>query len=159
MIQRAQTLYLLLALICITLLLVFPVFSIEVTPEIGDFTFTGEFGKNGVSGTGLEKGSFPVYIAYIVLALFSIAGIMLYKNRPKQLLVARLNLILHVLVVLGVYVFYYFGKGMVEQGIQAQAGEEVSVVFYMQAGFFLLIPALAFVYLAIRGIKTGSKFS
>lgn len=151
MIQRAQTVYLALAFICMVLLLVFPIFSVETT--LGEtVTFSGAFGKNGLVGEGIEGGT-PIYPIFIVLALFSLAGILLFKNRPRQLMITRINFVLHVLVVSGVYIFYYFGKGMVQDALQLNGQNDIKVVFYMSVGFFLLIPAVAFVYLAIRGIK------
>lgn len=153
MIQRAQTVYLALAFICITLLLVFPIFSVELTTLSGEVAFSGEFGKDGLVGEGIAEGTLPAYVVFIILALFSLAGIFSFKKRPRQLLITRLNFILHVLVVSGVYLFYYFGKGWVSEALKISTDTEMKVTFYMSIGFFLLIPAVAFVYLAIRGIK------
>ncbi len=157
MIQRPQTVYLALAFICMIMLLFFPIFSVEVTSANGDVKFLGEFGKDGLVGEGLVGGTIPNYPVFIFLAMMSLAGILLYKKRPRQLLVTRLNFALHVLFTAGVYVFYFFGKGLVTEGVQLQADTDVKVVFYMSVGFFLLIPAVAFVYLAIRGIKRDEK--
>jgi hypothetical protein len=153
MIQRAQTIYLGLAFICMVLLLVFPIFSVEVSAE-GAST-TAVFGAYGVIGEA-ESNEFPVYIVIIILALLSAAGILLYKKRPRQLLICRLNLILHLLFTAGVYLFYYFGKAFVSNGITVE-GVNAEVIFGMETGFFLMIPALAFIWLAIRGIKRDEK--
>lgn len=154
MIQRAQTVYLALAFICMVLLLFFPIFSVEINTPNQDILVAGEFGKDGVIGSGLRSGTLPIYWIFISLALLSMAGIFLYKKRPRQLLVTRLNFVLHLLLVIGVYAFYYFGKSLLASGIAAAAeGVEVEVTFFMELGFFLLIPTLPFLYLAIRGIK------
>lgn len=151
MIQRAQTVYLGLAFICMVLLLFFPIFSVEMVRE--GVTLTAEVGKDGVVGEGFTSGQFPLYIVYIVLALMSMATILMFKNRPRQLLLARVNLVLHVLVVLAIYVFYYFGKSMVQDGVDLAGEVETKVTFFMGVGFFLLIPTVAFILLAVRGIK------
>lgn len=153
MIQRIQSVYLLLAFLCMVLLLFFPVFSVEATSESGDVVLHAVVDQNGVSGSKLENGDFPLYIVYIALALFSAASIILYKKRPRQLMITRINLILHLLLVVGIYLFYYLGAGLVEEGVSKLTGEEARVVFYMEVGFFILIPSLAFILLAIRGIK------
>lgn len=154
MIQRAQTVYLALAFVCMVLLLFFPIFSVEIKTPDNDMLVAGEFGKDGVVGSGLESGSLGMYWVFIGLALLSMAGIFLYKKRRRQLLVTRLNFVLHLLLVIGVYAFYYFGKSFLASGVGAAAGGiEVEVTFFMELGFFLLIPTVAFIYLAIRGIK------
>lgn len=153
MIQRVQTVYLGLAFVCMALLLFFPVFSVEMTSLGGEVNLTAEVNQNGVVGEGFESGSFPLSFFYIGLALLSVTCILMYKKRPRQLLLTRLNLILHVLFVLGIYAFYYFGKPFVQEGVTAVSNVEVNVTFYMGVGFFLLIPTIAFIYLAIRGIK------
>jgi len=153
MIQRAQTIYLLLAFICMALLLAFPIFSIEVSAASIDFKIDAFFGKDGVVGEGLTTGKFPLYFVFIGLALLSFGTILLYKKRPRQLLFCRLNFILHLLLVIGVYTFYYFGSSIVERAIANTTGEEVEIRFFMEVGFFLLIPTIAFLWLAIRGIR------
>ena len=153
MIQRVQTIYLALAFICMVLLLFFPIFGIEMTSVSGDVNFMAEFGKNGIVGEGFEEGNLPVSYIYIGLALLTFATLLMYKKRPRQLLLCRLNLILHVVFVLGVYAFYYFGKSFIQEGIKNTLGEDTTVAFSMEIGFFFLIPTIAFLYLAIRGIK------
>ena len=153
MIQRAQSVYLGLAFICMVLLLVFPVFSVEMASINGDVQLSALFGKDGVVGDGFESGTLPLSYIYISLALLSFAGILMYKKRPRQLLICRLNFVLHIILVLGIYAFYYFGKSFIKEGIEITTGSEVNVTFYMEMGFFLLIPTVAFIYLAIRGIK------
>lgn len=153
MIQRAQTVYLILAFLCMTLLLFFPVFSVEVTSAESQVVLNAVVDQQGVHGDNLEAGGFPLYIVYIGLALFSAACILLYKNRPRQLMITRINLIFHFLLVIGIYLFYYLGAGFVEEGVQQLTGEETTVIFYMEIGFFNLIPSLAFLLLAIRGIR------
>jgi hypothetical protein len=153
MIQRAQTIYLALALACMVLLLFFPIFSIEATALDGDLSIDAVFGKDGVVGTGLTVGSFPMSYVFIGLSALTLVCIFLFKKRPRQLLLTRLNFILHLLLVLAIYSFYYFGSSLVESGVTIPDGGTVEVVFFMELGFFFLIPTIAFLFLAIRGIK------
>mgnify|MGYP001942958990 CR=1 FL=1 len=153
MIQRAQTIYLGLAFICMVLLLFFPIFSIDVKSLESGVTMSAVFGKDGVVGEGLTTGHFPLSNVFIGLALMTFTCILLFKKRPRQLLLTRLNLILHVLVVLGIYGFYYFGASFVQSGMSAMDGTAVEIAFSMELGFFFLIPTIAFIFLAIRGIK------
>lgn len=158
MIQRIQTIYLLLAFICMVLLLVFPIFTISVEGS-GIDTINGEFGAYGIITDGSDSGRFPMYIIFVILALLSAAGILLFKNRKKQLVLTRLNFIAHVLTIIAIYSVYYLGRGALEEGLadKAEVATNISVNFGMGIGFFLLIPAGVFVFLAIRGIKTDIK--
>ncbi len=155
MLQRAQTIYLLLAFTCMMLLLVFPIFSVDIKAIVFEgedvINGTAEFGAYGLTGEDVG-GEFPIYLVIITLCLLSAGGIMLYKKRPRQLLICRLNLIFHLLFTAGVYFFYYFGKSLVSDGITVQ-GSTAEITFGMEIGFYLMIPSLAFIWLAIRGIK------
>jgi uncharacterized membrane protein len=168
MIQRSQTVYLLLAFICMTLLLFFPLFSVVSTFD--GISMTGEVSAYGfhivdaptidAEGMTFSPGKpveVPIYIIFIVLALLTAMGIMLYKKRKRQLLVCRLNFILHLIVVIAFYVFYYLGQGALSEALNSKAVEGVEVSFAMNAGFFLLIPTIPFLLLAIRGIKNDEK--
>jgi hypothetical protein len=154
MLQRIQTIYLLIAFLCTILLLVFPIFSIMITDigtESSELIMTAEFGAYGIVG-GTGQGEFPVYFVIIALSLLSGMGILLYKKRPRQLLICRLNLIIHFLFTASVYLFYYFGEDFVTEALPPQwSASELS--FGMETGFYLLIPPLALIWLAIRGIK------
>jgi hypothetical protein len=153
MLQRIQTVYLLLAFICMVLLLVFPIFTVEVSFENSLEILTAEFGQRGLVSAAFPDGNFPFYIPLIALALFTLGSIFMYKNRKRQLLLSRLNLLLHILLVVAVYAFYYFGAGLIVDHYKDLGQEEVKVVFYMATGLFLLLPTIPFLILAIRGIK------
>lgn len=153
MIQRVQTIYLLLAFICTSLLLAFPIFTI--TAENGG-EYVVDFGAYGLHGDGVEA-SFPIYLMFMTSALFSIAAVLMYKRRPRQLMIARLNLIIHALITVGIYTFYYMGESYVISALSESAGTNPTMSFDMAVGFYLLIPPLAFIWLAIRGIKRDEE--
>lgn len=173
MIQRIQTIYLVLAFTCVALLILFPLFSVtasvdaEITAEVSaDFgahglVFTSQAEtmeeralQHSVFNTALdnpEGAKFPVYLIYISLALFTAAAILMYKKRKRQLLLARLSFMMHLLVVIGVYAFYHFGTAAIKKTLPET--EELTIIFGLEIGFYLLLSALPFLFLAIRGIK------
>lgn len=167
MLQRPQTVYLILAFICMSLLLFFPLFS--VTSLYEGITATGEVSAYGfaiteapsVDAEGMtlavsQPVNMPIYIIVIVLALLTAMCVMLYKNRKKQLALCRLNFLLHLIVVIAFYAFYYLGQDFLKEALTAQA-DGVEIAFSMQTGFYLLIPTIPFLLLAIRGIKNDEK--
>lgn len=153
MIQRVQTIYLLLAFVLMLLLMVFPIFTIEY--QYGDEAIfqTSYLNGNGLVDTdGTVRAALPLTYFYFSLALLTAVCILFYKKRPRQLLLTRLNLIFHILFVAGVYAIY-FSESLVIKGVEEMAGELLTVQISMNIGFFLLIPTIAFIWLAIRGIK------
>lgn len=173
MIQRIQTIYLLLAFVCVVLLLFFPLFSVvaEANKDIPAH-ISAEFGAYGLQFTNTiqsqhelvmgeevfadfatdpEKGSFPVYVVYIILALFTAASILLYKKRKRQLMVARFSFLFHTITVIGVYAFYYFGTGAIKDALPLTA--DLTITFGLEPGFYLILATIPFLLLAIRGIK------
>lgn len=168
MIQRVQTIYLLLAFICMVMLLFFPLFSVTTTYD--SISVTGVFDSHGFSVAGVptvdaegmtfqknENIEIPVWGVIISLALLTAASIMMYKKRKRQLMLCRLNFIFHIIIVIAFYSFFYLGQPMFVEAMQAQFLGEVDVTFNMGMGFFLLIPTIPFLYLAIRGIKNDEK--
>lgn len=168
MIQRIQTIYLSLALVCMALLILFPLFSVNATSE--GVQITGEMNSHGfvitkaptidAEGMSFEKPApvdVPVYLIFMSLALITAASIMLYKKRKRQLLFCRLNFILHLLVVIAFYAFYYLGQDALANAMTERADETVEIMFSMELGFYLLIPTVPLLFLAIRGIKNDEK--
>lgn len=153
MIQRVQTIYLLLAFVLMTLLLVFPIFTIEYHSGDAPIFQTSYLNGSGLVGEdGQVYAALPLTYFYCSLALLTVVCIMFYKKRPRQLLFTRLNLIFHLLFVAGIYAIY-FSESLITKGIQEIDGETLTVEISMNTGFFLLIPTIAFIWLAIRGIK------
>lgn len=149
MIQRKQTIYLALAFICMALLIFFPIFGIQ-SERFGEIV-EGSFGAHGLYVSDGSSSSFPLYVIFIALALLSAAGIFLYKDRKKQLLLCRLNLIFHILIAFAFLAFYYLGKTMVEDALTSKG--LTGVQFSVDIGFFFLVATIPFLILAIRGIK------
>ncbi len=178
MIQRVQSIYFLLALVCVSLVLIFPLFSVNVVSGGTDDTVSAnaEFGAYGLIFTSdiqslqdatfryqafenlsddPDSGKYPVYLIFIGLSLLTTVCILFYKNRKRQLAVARLNLVLHFLVILTLVVFYYFGTDAVKNTVPVNANLIVS--FSLETGFYFLVASLPFLILANRGIKNDEK--
>lgn len=155
MLQRVQTIYLALAFICIILLLNFPVFS--VTSTVNDIVSISEFNAYGFQSPDIETESTPFYLLYIFMALFSLAGIILYKKRNKQLKVVRLGLIVHILVSIGFLVFSLFGKATLLDKLNTIGLENMDLKFGFGLGYYLLFISIAFLLLAVRGIRADEK--
>lgn len=154
MLQRVQTIYLALAFTCIVLLMLFPIFVISIGDEI-----YAEFTSYGFQLIDQTEGSTsqPYYILYIVMAMLSALGILLYKNRSKQILVVRIALIIHVLVAVAFLLFSIFGKSQLVNKI-SEAGIDPDTVHYGNGiGYFLLFASIPFLFLAIRGIRADDK--
>ncbi|MEX1002899.1 MAG: DUF4293 domain-containing protein [Crocinitomicaceae bacterium] len=153
MIQRKQTIYFLLAFVCMILLLFFPMFNIE-TVQQGE-VLTGTFTAYGFQTEDGQTVSFPLYLLFMAMALITAICVFLYKNRKRQLMVGRLNLILHLLVTVAFAIFFYAGRSLVVQNTVASTMDEVS--FSVGIGFFFLVGSIPFLILAIRGIKQDEE--
>lgn len=144
MLQRVQTIYLLLAFACILCVLYLPTFNLTVN----DVTHHIHLGAGIISK-----------IIFIVMALFPVAAIMLYKKRPIQLKVTRLGLILYILssigfISLATFSQNYLVSGLVESG-ELTEGEAFKLGFGVS--YYLMFISVAFMLLAIRGIRADEN--
>lgn len=126
MLQRIQTIYLILAAVVTGVLpFVFPLWKIQTGTEIFDFYFMQEMSYAALFGLSTT------------LSIISIMG---YKKRQNQFVMGRLNIILN-LFLLGLFVYRLLtvsGEASVsEKGI----------------GMFLPIVAIVFLVLANKAIK------
>jgi hypothetical protein len=141
-----------------SLLLFFPIFSIEIGSADGDVKMLADFGKDGVIGQdGMEIAKMPIKFIYFSFIALTFLTLILFKKRKRQLLLCRLNLFFYVIFVLGIYAVYYFGKSFIVENIANPGVGTVELTFFMELGFFFLIPTIAFLYLAIRGIKNDEN--
>ena len=143
MIQRIQTIYILLTLICMTIALFIPFCYYNYNHnEIALSAF-------GLSGSDDNiSGRFPYYIGVFCSIGLSIMAIRYFKNRKKQLVIGKINyfVILITLVLILLDINYIAN----ELSISTE-----NIDYWV--GSFLPIAALAFVFLANRGIKKDEK--
>ncbi|MEQ8324570.1 MAG: DUF4293 family protein [Vicingaceae bacterium] len=139
MIQRIQTLFLLLSLSFCLLLMYLPL------GHVGDqFEFT-YYVYGFVDHSGLLVHSFYLSIVVLLVVIFlQLISILLYKNRLRQVMLAQISLILLVLLAVSVLMSPdLFGYPQKDLGLSLE---------YNWNTILMIIP-WGFTYLAIRRIK------
>ena len=142
MIQRIQTIYLLLSIICLGLVFAFPF----ATYPIGENTF--EFNVFGFEVEGSNQIKFPFYASValsIGLSLFTIAQ---FKKRTLQLKLGRFNY----LTILITLALSFINVRTIEDLFP-----EMEIQINFGIGLFLPVASLAFLFLANRAIKNDEK--
>jgi hypothetical protein len=136
MIQRIQTVYLVIAIFLIAA----PLSGLEIMSYvIKDHTIS----KNVYSFHLLEKNEQEpsyYYLVNILLSLFGFYVMMSFKNLKRQLMLSRV-LISLILFACSMPVILAIGRSALMFGI----------------GFYLFLSSIIFVYLAIRGINKDKK--
>lgn len=159
MIQRVQSIYLALAFICVALLLYFPIMSIGVEFEsVYDLPgYYSELGPNGFTTDQLEAANLPLYWGYIFLCSLTLLCFVAYKNRKRQIIFCRINLVLHLILAAAFYWVYYGGRPYLLEALDIELMDDVTITFTMKVGFYLLTSTIPLLLLAIRGIKNDEK--
>lgn len=136
MIQRIQTVFLLLAIILLAVTIFIPLASFQkATGEVVDIS--------ALSNTGL---SIFVLGSSVVSMLLCAVSIFLYKTRKKQIILSYLAL-LPILLMCGYFIGYAFGL------ISSEQKWELSTV----KGIILPVVSLVFILFAIKKIKADEK--
>ena len=135
MIQRIQTIYLLLSLILIVLMFFFP-FTIFMDPDAVKYVF--DF--SGIYESGTERivtGVLPFQILVVVVAVINFVTIFLFKNRRLQMRAAVFNMLLMagILVLAGWYIYFAMRE------LEAQVYYQVTLLFPLLA---MILTWLAF---------------
>ena len=139
MIQRIQTLYLIVADLLVASLLFLPLAIL--TDKSGTFyqlNATGVF-KDGVEGIAIQN-SWPILGLISLIIVMIILTIVRFRNRSGQIRLAYVNILLLICLMLAIYFYAWNGSN-------ALGG---SYFFKLQASFPLV--AAVFNYQAIRGI-------
>lgn len=155
MLQRIQTLYLLLAFVSTSAIMFFPIFV--VSSNYQGIESDVVFDAYGLNTPGIDEGHFPLYIGFVLLALLTFLGVLLYKNRKKQILVVRISLILHLLTALSFLLFALFGKPVLMEKLSNTGFDDVEVSFKYGVGYYLMFVAIPLLILAVRGIRSDEK--
>lgn len=138
MIQRIQTVYLLVALICLSLLFVFP-FSTYTLPEAD-----AVFNTLGLSNGPATVSIFPVVMNVVIAIVLLILSIISFKNRKRQMLFNKLNYL--TIIILLIFIFVDFN--IIEKKIEVE-----NEAIHYGIGMFLPIIALVALGMASRAIK------
>lgn len=143
MIQRIQTIWLLLATLTICCLLFLPM----VTAIVGNIEYyviaSGLYQKTENLTTQVEA-NMPLFISTLIIAIFSFINIFNFRNRTVQKRMVMLNFIL----IIGLSFWCSQFAKKIPGGLE-NANYNI--------GMFLPVLALLFSMLALRGIKNDEK--
>lgn len=148
MIQRIQTVWLLLATVVILGLFMFPYLNYIDLVGLGKKLFvTGEY--SAVNNESVKQNNFLLQtIATVVVALVPLAAIFQFKNRKFQLKLIYLSILL--IVLMGTWM-YFTSVSTLDLISQNFGANNIGV------GFFLLPIAIIFLAMAIGGIRKDEK--
>ncbi len=146
MIQRIQSVYLLLAGLVLLALFIFPVINnLILNGHADSFTAAGIY--EVINGVRTKTSSFMMLsIATVVAALLPLAGIFLYRNRKQQASYCYIVIVL----IIG-YSFY------LTETVKTVAGDVTLRSENYGLGMILPSIAIVLVFLAIRGINRDEK--
>lgn len=138
MIQRIQSVYLLAAAVILIMILILPIATL-VNAQSDSFTylFYGIVDSEGQ----IALQAFPLAILLVIIPIFSLISIFLYKKRILQMRLCIYNILL-MLGSIGLILFYSF---------QAKNNLFTETIF----SFPIILPLVAAIltYLAFRGIR------
>lgn len=149
MIQRVQSLYLILAALCGLLTFVFPFAKFfDGDTRVAEYAMFGVFNLQSDALEMAAPFTFPTWIWGIASTLLPGVAIGFYKRRKKQHTVTRLAM----LVFAGYVVYLLFGIARVREVLFTP---ETGVLYH--AAFYMPVAAMVFCFLAIRGIKRDEE--
>lgn len=148
MIQRIQTIWLLLASVVILGLFIFPYLNYTDLVGLGKkLLVTGEY--SAVNNESVKQSSFTLQmIATIAIALVPLITIFQFKNRKLQIKLIYTAMVL--IALLGIWM-YFTSAATLDLISQKFGAHNIGV------GFFLLPVAIIFMSLAIGGIRKDEK--
>lgn len=148
MLQRIQTIYYLISLICISI--------VSFGGTI--FQFLARDNYYNLSSYGIEHyttdeqfiklHTTPYYFATIVIALLLVITIFDYKNLSRQLKIGRFVLLLYFVLAVLTFFAYFIGDNLTNDTI---------VLSKLKVGFFALMIGLPFVLLGNMGVQKDKK--
>lgn len=148
MIQRIQTLYLILAILALALLFFLPMATYLSDLEYLKLYVTGvkNMAPDGAVPFGISL-ALPLIIAVIAIAIMAGISISLYRNRSKQIQLTNVAVLLNILFILAV-LFVYIPMVEKKTGIAPDT---------TMIGIYLPVISLMFLVLANRSIKRDEK--
>lgn len=149
MIQRVQTIYLLIVIVLLSIV----TFGMEIVSFVGEnsrFTFSsyGIMEYDLTSNQLVKANNWPIFIGFIALILLSFVCLMSYKNLNRQFKLGRTIFGLYFLIVISTILVSTIGDQLIDVPTQKRE---------MGVGFLLLIAGLPFTFLANLGIKRDKK--
>jgi uncharacterized membrane protein YidH (DUF202 family) len=149
MIQRIQTVYFLITLICLGIVSfgadMFSFLSTSMRYRVDAFgVYHEQIDKAKVEHTD----SFPGYLIGMGLMIITVFAIMSYKDLKRQHRLGRMLFYTYFIVLASVILMINFGSGRIAADI---TGREMGL------GFFILVIGFPFVFLANTGINRDKK--
>ena len=151
MIQRIQTIYLILTAVLTGLMMKFPI-AIYYSGESEAFRY-GVFGITPAGGGEMiQPGNWMIQLGLLIIStLLALYTIFRFKNRKLQLQLSRFNLLLLLALILSAY----FSVRTQEHLQPVSEVQDLKTLYWI--GFYLPVAAMAFQWLAIRGIKRDEE--
>lgn len=147
MIQRIQSLYLLIVSTMMLLMFFFPIAGYYGDFEILKFSLLSI--ENMMPNSTLAFSpytSYPLLLFVIGIIIMSIAIITLYKHRLRQLKLIKVVILLNIILIMGIFIIY-------SRWLQSVSGGSET---FETAAFFPLV-SLVFLILAYRGVRKDEK--
>lgn len=149
MIQRRQTIFMLLSVIITALLFFMPLASFNDGTTLMKFTIFGI--QQPIETISLSTAyTWPLVVLTILMTLAPLVTIFLYKKRELQVRLCRLTMLVNIIFI-GLIFLYY--EADIQKIIAAVEGDEYQL--YVAYFFGMVIPLVNLILeiLAIRGIK------
>lgn len=149
MIQRRQTIFMLLSAIISALLFFVPLMTFKANDSVMSFTIFGI--ENPVEGITLSQSyTWPLIVLAALMTILPFYTLLRYKKRQHQVKMCQLDLLLNI-VFIGVVFLYY--EADIQQVIAAVEGETYQLEVAYFIGMAIPLVNLVLEILAIRGIK------
>ncbi len=149
MIQRRQTIFMLLTAILSALLFFMPLASFNADGNVMKFTIFGI--QNPIDTLTLSKSyTWPLIVLTILMTIVPIFTIFKYKKRELQVKLCHLNMLLNI-VFIGIVFLYYDND--IKEVIAAVEGDAYNLDVAYFFGMAFPLANLILETLAIRGIK------
>ena len=145
MIQRVQSIYLLLAALAglMTFFLSYAHFYADGA-KVAEYAMFGVFNVQSALLEMTGPYAFPVWVLGALSVIIPVVTIFLYKNRLLQMRIARLAYLIN----LGYVVYLFFAIDAINEELFDGA-----LRILHHAGFYMPVIAIVFCFLGIRGIK------
>lgn len=149
MIQRRQTIFMLLSVIITALLFFTPLMSFNANGEVMRFTIFGI--KNPIETMSFSATyTWPLVVLTILMTVAPLVTIFLYKKRELQVRLCRLNMLVNIIFIGLVFIYYESDVMSVIFAVENDI-YTFDVAYFIGMAFPLV--NLVLEILAIRGIK------
>lgn len=149
MIQRVQSVYLSCALIILIIVSLGANLFLFQAPEFTYYLKATAIKKYDVTGTFISENSMPFVFGTLILTVFCLFSIVLFKNLKRQLSLARFTALLYFIFLSIIGMCYFLGAFL--------SKEENEVTATPKFGFYALLIGFILVLLACNGIKKDKK--